>query len=279
MEQRKVAVVTGATSGIGQWIALGLARAGMHVVLVARDAGRAEATRRWIASQVRDAGTEAVLADLSSLAQARAAGERISAAHPRVAVLVNNAGLFSERRRVTPEGRELVLAVNHLAPFALTRALEGALRDGAPSRVVNVGSTASDRASMDLDDLEGARRWNMLRAYGRSKLALMMASFEWARRLDGSGIAVNVVHPGLVGTRIGAMPGIAGLVWRAATPFMLRPEQGADTPLHVALAPELERVTGRYFKRRQEARPNRQALDRALVERLWAETERLVAAA
>jgi NAD(P)-dependent dehydrogenase (short-subunit alcohol dehydrogenase family) len=252
-----------------------LARAGLHTVLVARNAGRGAATQAWIAERAPGAATEVVEADLSLLAQARAAAERIAARHPRLAILVNNAGLFSERRRVTAEGHELVLAVNHLAPFVLTQALIDALRNGAPARIVNIGSAASDGARIDLDDLEGVRRWSSTRAYGQSKLALMMATFAWAERLGGTGITANVVHPGMVATNIAKVPGVVGIAWRLMMPFMLSAERGADTPLHVALAPELENVSGRYFKRRKPVQPNPLARDAGLVARLSAETERL----
>lgn len=272
---QKTAVVTGATSGIGQWIALGMARAGYHTILVARDAARGEATRSWIIGQARGASTALVVTDLSSLAQTRAAGAEIAAAHPRVDVLVNNAGLITPKRTVTVEGHEMILAVNHLAPYVLTEALQGALRDADSARVVNVGSSASDRATLDVDDLELKRGWSPLRAYGRSKLAIMMATFEWSRRLPG--VAVNVVHPGVVATKIGAVPGVIGFGWGLLRPFMIGVEQGADTPLHVALSPQVEGVTGTYFKKRHPVRPNRQALDRLVAARLWTETARLAA--
>lgn len=272
---QKTAVVTGATSGIGQWIALGMARAGYHTILVARDAARGEATRSWIVGQARGASTALVVADLSSLAQTRAAGAKIAAAHPRVDVLVNNAGLITPKRTVTAEGHEMILAVNHLAPYVLTEALQSALQDADAARVVNVGSTASDRATLSVDDLELDHGWNPMRAYGRSKLAIMMATFEWARRLPG--VAVNVVHPGVVATKIGAVPGVIGLGWALLRPFMIGVEQGADTPLHVALSPQVEGVTGTYFKKRLPARPNRQALNRLVTARLWTETARLTA--
>lgn len=275
MTERRVAVVTGATSGIGQWIALGLARAGMHTVLVARAAGRGEATRAWIAGQSPGASTELVIADLSLLAEAQAAAARIAAAHPCLAVLVNNAGVFTERRRVTAEGHEMTLAVNHLAPFVLTRGLVDALRAGAPARVVNVGSAASDRVRLDLSDLEATRHWRPQRAYGRSKLAIMVATFGWAERLAGSGVTANVVHPGVVATRIAQVPGLIGIAWRLMKPFLISPERGADTPLYVALAPELADVNGRYFKQRAEATPNPMAREAAVQSRLWSETERL----
>jgi NAD(P)-dependent dehydrogenase (short-subunit alcohol dehydrogenase family) len=271
-----VAVVTGATSGIGRWIGRGLARAGMDLVLVVRDVARGEAARAWIMAAAPGAAVRVERTDLSLLAEARAAGERIAAAHPAVHVLVNNAGLFSPRRWETAEGHELTLAVNHLAPFVLTRTLLPALQAGAPARVVNIGSAASDRAAIDPDDLELRRRgYGGMRAYGQSKLALMMATFAWAERLQGAGVTVNVVHPGVVATRIAQVGGIAGLAWRLGKPFMLRPEQGAETPLHVALAPELAGTTGRYFKRRAQAVPNPLAQDAALVGRAWKATEAL----
>lgn len=276
MANQKIAVVTGATSGLGEWVALGLARAGLHTVIVARDRARGEATQAFIAKQARGAATELVLADLSSLQATREAGEAIAAAHPRIDVLVNNAGLITPKRQVTAEGREMILAVNHLAPFALTTALEAALKAGAPARVVNVGSTASDRAHLDIADLEGERSWYALRAYGRSKLAMMMATFERARRLEGTGVTVNVVHPGVVATRIGSVPGPIGWGWAALKPFMITPERGADTPLQVALSPLAEGVTGAYWKNNRQAKPNRQALDPVLVRQLWRESERLI---
>lgn len=276
MADQKIAVLTGGTAGLGRWIAYGLARAGYHTILVVRDAARGEATRGWIAEHARGAVTELVMADLSSLQQAREAGEAIAAAHPRIDVLVNNAGLITPHRQLTAEGHEMILAVNHLAPFVLTTALEPALRAGTPSRVVNVGSTASDRANLKVDDLEGARSWNAMSAYCRSKLALMMATFERARRLEGTGVAVNVVHPGLVATELGLVPGPISWGWKALRPFMMTPEQGAVTPLYLALSPLVEGETGKYWKRSRPARPNRQALDTALVRQLWRETERLI---
>ena len=276
MADQRVAVITGATAGLGQWVALGLARAGYHTVLIARDAARAEATRRFIAERARGASTETVLADLASLRAVREAAAAISAAHPRINVLVNNAGLVTARRQVTAEGHEMILAVNHLAPFVLSNGLERALAAGSPARIVDVGSTASDRATLDLSDLENARSWTILKAYGRSKLALMMAAFERARRLAGTGVTVNVVHPGVVATTLASLPGPIGWAWALGKPFMISPERGADTPLHVALSPEVAGVTGGYWKRQRQARPNAQALDQAFVRRLWDETARLV---
>ena len=276
MENRRVAVVTGATGGIGRWIALGLARAGLHVVLVGRDGARGAAALAWIETQAPGSSAELMLADLSSLAETRRLGRAITAKHPAIAVLVANAGVFRARAARTAEGHDAVLAVNHLSPFVLTGMLEGALRAGAPSRIVAVGSSTADRARIDPDNLELRRGWTMVRAYGQSKLALTIATLERARRLRASGVTANVVHPGLVATNIVRTPGVIGWAWRLMALWSLTEEEGADTPLHAALAPELEGVTGAYLKKRRPVSPNPLALDRALAERVWDATERLV---
>ena len=144
------------------------------------------------------------------------------------------------------------------------------------ARIVNVGSEASDRAELRLDDLQTTRGWTTMRAYGQAKLALMIWTFELARRLEGRGITANVVHPGVVATRVGDLGGVFGLAWKLAKPFLLSPAQGAEATLHAALSPAMDGVTGRYFKRDGEARPNRRAGDRALAAALWTRTERLV---
>ena len=271
-EAPQVAVVTGATSGIVLWLARGLARSGLHTVLVGRDRGRLDVAAETIGS-LPGASIETVLADLSSLRDTARLGLELAERHGRIGVLVNNAGLFRSTREWTREGREMVLAVNHLAPFVLTRALRPVLVAG--SRVINVGSVMSERVGIDPDDLELNRRWGPVRAYGRSKLALMIATFEWAERLKADGVLVNVVHPGGVATKIMRERGVAATAWRLLTPFLLTPEQGAATPLHAALSPSLEGVTGCYLKERQIALPNPLALDPMLRRAVWASTERL----
>ncbi len=273
---RKIAVVTGSTGGIGRWIARGIAAAGYHTVLVARNAERGQAAQEWIKTQVPDAPTELMLADLSRLAETRALGVEIARRYPEIAVLVNNAGVFLDRRQATAEGHEMVLAVNHLSPFILANALADALQAGAPARLVTIGSSSSDGASIDPDNLELTRSWNMVRAYRRAKLAQMMTTFALAERFNGSGVTANVVHPGGVATGIVRAPGVVGLAWKVMAPFLLTEEQGADTPLYVATAPELAMVTGQYFKFREIVSPNRLARDAKLVSQVWQATERLI---
>ena len=270
-----MAIVTGATGGIGRWIALGLARAGYHTVLIGRDDARTKAAQAWIAQRVPQASTEPMRADLSLLAATRALGEQIAARHRKIAVLVNNAGIFDATRVVTAEGQERVLATNLLSPFVLTRALLPALLAGAPSRIVTVGSSTSDSARIDPDGLVLGARWTMVQAYGQSKLAAMMMTFAFARQLAGTGVTANVVHPGLVASGLVRTPGIIGFAWRCMAPFALSEEQGADTPLAAALAPGFANISGVYLKTRRAAPPNPQALDPVLVDRVWAATQRL----
>ncbi len=255
---------------------MGLARANYHVVLICRDSERGHAVAAWIASHVPEASTEMLLANLSSLRETHRLGLEIAAAHPRLDVLVNNAGMFAARQQVTAEGHDAVLAVNHLAPFVLTNALEGALRSGAPSRIVNIGSSTSDRAKIDPENLELTRHWAMVRAYSQSKLAMMMATFARAEHLRGSEVVANVVHPGAVATGLIKERGLIGAAWRLMAHFQRTEEQGADTPLHVALAPDWAGVTGAYVKDRVAVRPNPRALDVGLVKKVVSATRVLV---
>lgn len=274
-----VSVVTGATGGIGRWIAFGLAHAGHTVVLVGRNRVRAQEAATWTTSRNPTAQIEVVVADLSSLAETRSAAALISKMHPAVDVLINNAGTFCTRREETSEGHERVIALNHLAPFVLTSILMPALRAAATAgqgaRIVNIGSSTSDRARINPANLEGQRGWGMVQSYSQSKLALMMATFGWAHRLQGTGITANVIHPGAVATQLVRARGPIGWAWRGMVPFLLTEEQGADTPLYVALSPEFHGVTGAYVKKRQAARPNPRALNAVLLDEVWRATETL----
>jgi retinol dehydrogenase 12 len=271
--EQKFALVTGATSGIGIWTALGLAASGATVAIVARDPARGEAMQTWLAERAPAGKIDLLIADLSSLAEVRRLAAEVKSLYPRLDLLVNNAGLVRDKRELTGDGFERVIAVNHLAPFLLTLELLDLLRRSAPARIVNVGSEASDNAVLDLDNLQSERRFSMLGTYGQSKLAIMLATFELARRLEGTGVTVNVVHPGVVATNIFNLGGWKGTLVGVLMPllklFLLSPEKGAQTTLHVATAPELATVTGRYFKASKEVASNPLAQDRALAAALW----------
>jgi retinol dehydrogenase-12 len=270
----RVCVVTGATSGIGKATAAALARLGAQVVLVARDCGRGEAT----AAEVAAAGASPPrleIADLASMAQVRALAGRLGALD-RIDVLVNNAGLMAGQRRVTADGFDEVFAVNHLAPFLLTRLLLGQLTAAAPARVITVTSGAHAGARLDLDDPQLERGWDSWRAYANSKLANILFTRELARRLEGTGVTANCAHPGVVRTRFGRE---ARLPMRAAVtlgrPFMLSPRRGADTIVYLATSPEVAGASGGYYVKRQRREPSAAARDDAAARRLWQLSEEL----
>lgn len=274
----RVAVVTGANSGIGLETARGLVRQGAHVVLACRSVARGEEAKRALAQDAAQGqGTlEVRELDLGRHASVRAFAASLARDHPRVHVLVNNAGIFIARREATEDGVERTFAVNHLSHFLLTLLLLPQLRAAAPSRIVHVASEASRGGRLRFDDLQGARRWSGLRAYNQSKLANIAFAFALARRLDAQGVASNAMHPGLVATEWARRGG--GLVSAAVAlvrPVMLSPSQGADTVVWLASSPEVEGITGRYFTRRKPLEPNAQAQDREAQERLWAESLRL----
>ncbi len=271
-------VVTGASGGIGLETALGLARLGASVALVARDRGKGEAALAAVRDASAGGAPSLLLADLGSLAQVRRLAGELAAALPRIDVLVNNAGAMHTARKESADGIELTLAVNHLAPFLLTALLLPRLRAAAPARVVTVSSEAHRIAPLDLDDLQARRGYAGMRVYGRSKLANVLFSNELARREAGTGVTSNALHPGVVATGFGRNdPGWFRVLVTLGRPFLASPEEGARTSIHVAAAPELERVTGRYFKDRREVAPAPFARDEAVQRRLWELSERLVA--
>ena len=281
-QEGRIAIVTGASGGIGLWTALGLAKAGAHTVMLCRDARRGEEARRFVADNSGRV-PELILADFADLAQVRASGAEIAERHRYIHILVNNAGLFAPKRTLTKDGYELTFAVNHLAPFLLTDALLPALELAGEAsrhaRIVNVASAAANRASIDLSGLMSARRYKMLGAYGQSKLANILFTKELARRLPPKPISANCLHPGVVATGIGNKGGIGGLVWSAIKPFMIGPEQGAVNSLFVATSPDIEGVSGAYFVKQRPAKPNPSAEDPAVAAALWAESDRLIAEA
>ena len=271
----RVCVVTGATRGIGRATADGLARLGATVVLVARRKVDGENVSQEITGTT-GSPTAVVAADLSSQASIRSAAEEIGARFSRVHVLINNAGIITRRREVTADGIELQFAVNHLAYFLLTNLLLEPLRAAAPSRIVNVSSGAHSGATLDFDDLQSERKYSAVGVYSRTKLANILFTYELARRLQGTGVTANCLHPGVVGTKLLAdymgVPVAGGALART---FGSSPEEGAATSIYLATAPELENVSGKYFEGRRERRSSRESYDEAAARRLWDVSERL----
>jgi NAD(P)-dependent dehydrogenase (short-subunit alcohol dehydrogenase family) len=269
---QKVAIVTGGSSGIGQYTALELARAGYTTVITARSGGRLKETANWIRAQAPGSTVEVEQVDFASFASVRAMAARILERHPKISILVDNAGMVTARRTTTEDGLESILEINHLSPYLLTRlllpAIEAAHRD-APARIVVTASNASTSAIIDFNDLQMQKGWGPMRVYGRSKLMNIMFTYALARRLEGTGITINALHPGFVGSRIANKGGVIDMIWALVKPFVLTPAQGADTAIYLALSPNVAGVTGRYFYKRQEIRSNDRSYDVAAQERLW----------
>jgi NAD(P)-dependent dehydrogenase (short-subunit alcohol dehydrogenase family) len=272
----RVSVVTGASSGIGRETALGLARRGATVALVCRDPARGAATRDAIQAETRNPAVALFLADLASFAEIRGLADALRARYPRIHVLVNNAGVVNLRHSLTADGVETVFAVNHLAYFLLTTLLLDRLVESAPARIVNVASDAHRFGRMNWDDLGWERGYKAMRVYGQSKLANLLFTYELARRLEGSGVTVNAVHPGAVATGLGKNNGaFARALVRLLAPFFRTPAAGAATSLHLATSPEVEGVTGRYFASCREAHSSRASHDEEAAVRLWELSARL----
>jgi NAD(P)-dependent dehydrogenase (short-subunit alcohol dehydrogenase family) len=276
----KVCVITGGTNGIGKATALALAQMGATVVIVGRNPAKCAAVVGEIKHLSGNDAVEALVADLSIMAEVRQVAEQFKAKHQKLHVLVNNAGGAFGKRKVTCEGFERTFALNHLNYFLLTGLLLDTLKASAPARIVNVSSDAHKRAHLDFDDLQSEKGSFVFNAYGRSKLAVVMFSYELARRLSGTGVTCNVLHPGLVRTgfadNLGAVPSAAiGFFMRFVG---LTPEQGAQTSVYLATSPAVENVTGKYWEKSKEVPSGRAAYDEATWTRLWEVSDKMVAA-
>lgn len=272
----RIGVVTGASSGIGLYTALGLAHTGMRVVMVGRDRDRTEAARRFVTERCRTAQLDTALADFASLAEVRRLADEILSAHDRLDLLVNNAGLLSPHYSLSADGIEMTFAVNHLAPFLLTNLLLDRLKASAPARIVTVASRAHRGNRLDPADLTGARDWGALKAYGRSKLCNILFTRELASRLEGTGVVAACLHPGVVATALAQRGGLVELGWRLMKPFMATPQKGAEASLFLATTPDISRFQGGYVIGRNLAPVDPAARDDALARRLWDESARLV---
>ncbi len=279
--QGRVCLVTGASNGIGKAAAIKLAKMGAGLVLLCRDRDRGETAMAEISLRSGNDDIDLLLADLGSLRQVReAAGAFLDSGRP-LHVLVNNAGAIHMTRGVTGDGIETTFAVNHLGPFLLTSLLTDRLRESGPARIVNVSSEAHrigyGDGRMAFDDLMGERNYGGWKAYGQSKLANILFTRELARRLDSAEVTANALHPGVVASQFGRNNRTGWMPWLQSLyrPFARANEKGADTAVWLAATPEIEGVTGKYFKDRKLRTPAPQALDDEDAARLWAVSEDL----
>jgi NAD(P)-dependent dehydrogenase (short-subunit alcohol dehydrogenase family) len=287
----KTCLVTGANSGIGKETALGLARMGAQVVLVCRNEEKGRQALEDIRRETGSSQLDLLIADMSSFESVRAVAAQIHQRYSRLDVLINNAGTAVARRTLSTDGIEMTIAGNHLGPALLTLLLLDLLKSSAPSRVVNVSSEAHRGARFDLNSPQPAapndgqpRRGfgppASLKLYGQSKLMMNAFTFELARRLQGTGVTVNCLHPGVVATNI--WPKDAPLIFRmimaVAKPFMLTPKRGAETSLYLATSPEVVTVSGQYFIKSKRADSSPLSRDPKVIARVWELTEKTIGA-
>lgn len=264
----KTCLVTGANTGIGKATALGLAKMGATVVMVCRSRERGEAALTEIKQESGNDAVFLLLADLSSQAAIRHLAREFTSKHTTLHVLINNAGIIPRKRTATEDGLETQFAVNHLAYFLLTNLLLDPLKASAPSRIINVSSQVHRGPSIPFDDLQSERSYSPTRVYGWTKLANVLFTYELARRLEGTRITVNCLHPGTVATKMLADYMPSGLRF-VARMIGVSPEEGAQTSLYLATSPEVEGVSGKYFVNQTAAQSSKASYNTTGASRLW----------
>jgi NAD(P)-dependent dehydrogenase (short-subunit alcohol dehydrogenase family) len=265
-----VCMVTGATSGIGFVTAQALARDGATVIVVGRNPARGAATVDRIQGETGNSAVELMVADLSVQVQVRQLASEVQRRFAHLDLLINNAGALFGQRQLTEEGIEMTFALNHLAYFLLTNLLLDRLKASPSARIVNVSSEAHRGSRLDFSNLQGQIRYRGWRAYAQSKLANILFTYELARRLEGTGVVTNALHPGFVATNFGRNNhGFTAMLWRVLQLAAISPEQGAETILYVANAPEVKGISGKYFVKQKAVDSSAVSYDRAAAERLW----------
>lgn len=266
----KVVVITGATSGIGEVAADRLAQKGARIVFVARDRARGEEMQKHLHAVAGHATHTVHYADLSGLSEQKRVAKEIADSEPQIDVLINNAGAIFTSREVTADGLEKTFAVNHMAYFVMTNILLDRIKATPGARIVSTASTAHRFGKLDFNDLQSEKRYSAFSVYGVSKLCNILFTRELARRLAGTGVTANCLHPGGVNTRFGdANGGLMGFLFKLGKNFMISPEQGAQTIIYLASSPDVEGKTGGYYDKCKLAVPSKAAQSDADAKRLW----------
>jgi len=273
----KTILITGASAGIGLHSAIGLAKLGAKIIMVGRDEKRTAQAVELVKSQTGNQAVSYLLADLSSLQQVRGLAQEFKEKHDQLDVLLNNAGAIFLWRRVSVDGYEMTLALNHLNYFLLTDLLLDMLKSAPAGRIVNVASNAHYRGHIDFDDLQSKRWYNGMRTYSMSKLMNVLYTYELARRLQGTNVTANCLHPGFVASQFAWNNGWIARLGISLMAGRISVEDGAKCPIYLASAPDVERVNGKYFNYNlKERRSTEESYDQNIAKRLWAESERLV---
>lgn len=258
----KICLITGANSGIGFETAKALAKMGSHVVMACRNESKALAAQEEIIRETGNSNVDVLLVDMSSLESVREFAATFKNKYQKLDVLINNAGIMLSKREVSPDGFELQYAVHVLGPFLLTHLLLDLLRKSSPSRVINISSMMHRFTHLEFDNLQAERKFGPVKTYSMCKLALLMLTYSMAEKFAGTGVTVNAVHPGAIGSNLGSMPEFAKI-------FMKSPARGAQTPVYLASSPELNRMSGKYFINCKPAKSSKASHDVDASEKLW----------
>lgn len=278
MDNQKLILVTGGTSGIGREIVKGLASAGAHIVFMARELNNGETVKKEIIKETGNSNIDYLICDLASFSSIRECTEEFKKRYQRLDVLINNAGVLPQERLESKDGIELNFAVNYLAPFLLTNLLLPLLKQSVPSRIINVSSSMHTEGEINFDDLESKIDFNKYTAYSESKLALILFTKKLAKDLRGSGVTVNALHPGVVGTEmtmqnVRKMNPITAFIYKRT---LITPTQGAKTSVYLATSPNIANVSGEYFINKKIAHASPIASDMPVANKLWDVSAKLV---
>ena len=258
----KVCLITGANSGIGYETSKALAKMGARVVMACRNEAKAKQAQQEIIIESGNPDVDLLIADMSSLDSVRSLADTVKNKYSRLDVLINNAGIMNSVKEMSVDGYEMQYAVHQLGPFLLTHLLLDLLKASAPSRVINLSSKLHSMAKIEFDNLQAEKKFGAFKTYSMSKLAHLMFSYSLAQRLEGSGVTVNAVHPGVIGSNLGSTPGLVKI-------FMKSPKRGAETSVFLASSPSMAKVTGKYFIDCKPARSSKRSYDQDVADRLW----------
>lgn len=262
----KICMITGANSGIGKATALSIAEMGAVVIMICRDKNRGESAQKEIINETGNKSVDLLICDLTSQESIYKLVENFKKKYQKLHVLINNAGVVKTNRTLTIDGFETTFAVNYLAPFLLTNLLLDILKKNVPSRIVNVSSGIHKNGNINFDDLQAENKYRSYKAYGQSKLALILFTYELSKKIKGTGVTVNALHPGFTRTNIGRDYSV---FIRAFTKLSKNPKKGAETSIYLATSPEVEGITGKYFIKKQQTMSSKDSYNKELAKELW----------
>lgn len=271
----KTCMITGANSGIGKATAIQLAKMGIHIVMVCRNKERGENAQKQIKEESGNSNVDLIIADLASLESVKNLADEYKKKYDKLHILINNAGVFNSKRILTEDGYESTFAIDYLSHFLLTKLLLDVIKKSAPSRIINVSSDIHRYFKINLDDLMFKKKYSSQKAYGSAKFAIILFTYELAHRLDGTGVTVNALHPGHARTKM-TTTNISWIIKKIMNLFSKSPEKAAETSVYLASSPEVEGVSGKYFKKCMPVKSHKITYDESIQKKVWEISEKLI---